>query len=382
VIRILKNLTLIGLASVSLLISAQQAPAQNPAQPVVVQPGAPAVAAKVDTAGPGPASMNIFDVQKAAKEQQERQVQQPGNNAPLWREVNSGTSFYTSIPGKQNGVLIQKEGQAWRLLRNGPMTQYGGWGLVGVLLAISAFYLYRGQIKLREKRTGVMIERFTFMERAVHWTNAAAFVTLALTGIVMLFGKHVVLPIFGHTLFSWVAMLSKTTHNFIGPVFSATTVAIFLIFVKENFPKAYDLKWILGGGGLLNDKHIPSGKFNAGEKVVFWGGVVVLGIIVTVTGYQLNFMAPTFDTVPAEMHQNWLWHVSAALGFIVIISGHIYIGTLGMEGALDAMKTGQVDEAWAKEHHEHWYDDVKSGKVPRTRTVGIQSALNQTAPIK
>jgi formate dehydrogenase subunit gamma len=373
VIRIAKNLTLALLASASLWVGAQQTPAPASA--------APAAPAAQPSAG-GPASMNIFDVPKAAKEQQERQISQPGNNAPVWREVNSGTPFYTSIPGKQNGVLVQKEGQQWRLLRNGPVTQYGGWGLVAVLLAISAFYLLRGQIKLKEKRTGVMIERFTFMERAVHWTNAAAFVTLALTGILMLFGKHVVLPIFGHTLFSWVAILSKTTHNFVGPLFSATVVAIFLIFVKDNFPKAYDLKWIFGAGGLISGKHIPSGRFNAGEKLVFWLGVVALGAIVTYTGFQLNFMPPTFDTVPAEMHSNWTWHVCAALGFIAMIGGHIYIGTLGMEGALDAMKTGQVDEAWAKEHHEHWYDDVKSGKVPRNRTTANKTLVNQIAPTK
>jgi formate dehydrogenase subunit gamma len=327
----------------------------------------------------GPAPMNIFDVPKdaakAAKEQQDSQKAQPGNNAPVWRDVNSGNSFNTSIPGRQNGVLIQKGGEQWRQFRNGPVTQLGGWGLVGVLLAIGGFYLYRGQIKLGEQRTGVMIDRFTFMERAVHWSNAAAFVTLAITGLLMLFGKHVVLPIFGHTLFSWIAIISKTTHNFIGPLFSATTVAIFLVFVKDNFPRAYDLKWILGGGGLLSKKHIPSGRFNAGEKIVFWGGVVVLGIIVTVTGFQLDFMAPTFDTSPADMHSSWTWHVVASLGFIAMIGGHIYIGTLGMEGALDAMKTGKVDEAWAKEHHEYWYDDVKSGKIPAQRaSVGSSPA--------
>jgi formate dehydrogenase subunit gamma len=357
-IRIAAVASLCAFFGVSGLVSAQQATGGASTAPA---------AAPAATIG-GPASQNIFDLPKATKEQQERQVQQPGNNAPVWRAVNSGNSFVTSIPGKQNGVLIQKEGEQWRQFRNGPVTQLGGWGLVGLLLATSAFYLFRGQIKLKERNTGVMIERFTFMERAVHWSNAAAFVTLALTGLVMLFGKYVVLPVFGHTLFSWLAIISKTTHNFVGPLFSATTIAIFLVFVKDNFPRAYDLKWIFGGGGLLTGKHIPSGRFNAGEKIVFWGGVVILGIIVTVTGFQLDFMAPTFDTVPAEMHNNWSWHVIASLAFIAMIGGHIYIGSIGMEGALDAMKTGQVDEAWAKEHHEYWYDDVKSGKVPRSRT--------------
>ena len=354
-IRIIKGAAGTLLLTAGLPLLAQTAPA-----PVAAPAG-------------GPASMNIFDIPKEAKEQQERQISQPGNNAPVWREVNSGKSFYSSIPGTQNGVLIQKEGEQWRQWRNGPITQIGGWGLVAAMLAMAAFYLFRGQIKLHERQTGVMIERFTFLERAVHWSNAAAFVTLAVTGLLMLFGKHVVLPVFGHTIFSWFAIVSKTTHNLVGPVFSATTIAIFLVFVKDNFPRAYDLKWVFGAGGLISGKHIASGRFNAGEKIVFWGGVVLLGIIVTVTGFQLNFMAPTFNTVPAEMHNNWTWHVVAALGFVVMIAGHIYIGTIGMEGALDAMKTGKVDEAWAKEHHEYWYDDVRSGKIPRQRTKHISS---------
>ena len=320
----------------------------------------------------GPQSANIFDVPKET--QAERQVTQPLNNAPVWRAVNSGEAHYTTLPKNEGGVLIEQSGEEWRQLRNGPFTVWGGWALVGVFLAIAAFYLLRGQIRLHEAPTGRMIERFTVVERAIHWTNAACFVTLGVTGLIMLFGKHVLLPVFGYSLFAWLAVLSKTTHNFIGPLFAVTTIALFLTFVKDNFPRAYDMQWVFKAGGLFSGKHVPSHRFNAGEKFMFWGGVVLLGVIVSVTGFILDF--PNFGQTRSQMQDAWVIHVAAALLFIALIAGHIYIGTLGMQGALDAMKTGYVDEAWAKEHHEYWYDDIKAGKIP-----AVRSQATGTSPV-
>ena len=317
------------------------------------------------TSGGGPASANIFEVEQQ-KDQAARQRTQPGNNAPVWQEVNSGDTHYSSLPAREAGVLIQKWGERWRQFRNGPVTLAGGWGLVLVLLAIAAFYLYRGPIEVSQPATGRLIERFTMVERVVHWLNAGCFVLLGLTGLTMLFGKHVVLPIFGHTLFSWLAIAAKTAHNFVGPLFAATIIAIFLTFVRDNFPRAYDLTWLRKGGGLLSGEHVPSARFNAGEKIVFWGGVVTLGIIVSVSGFVLDF--PNFDQTRGQMQFAWVFHVVGALLFLAMIFGHIYIGTLGMEGALDAMRTGYVDEAWAKEHHEIWYEDIKAGKIPAQRS--------------
>ncbi len=314
-------------------------------------------------AGPQPA--NILEASPAAQ-QAERQKTQPLNNAPMWREVSSGQAHYSSLPGPETGVLIQSGGEAWRQFRNGTVTVYGGWALVAVFLGIAAFYLWRGPIRVGEPMTGRMIERFTVVERATHWTNATCFVTLALTGLLMLFGKHVILPIFGYTLFSAFAIVAKTTHNFVGPLFAITTIALFLIFVRDNVPRVYDLGWLARGGGLLTGKHVPSHRFNAGEKLLFWGGVVLLGIIVATTGFILDF--PNFEQTRAQMQQAWSWHVVAALMFVALIAGHIYIGTIGTDGAFDAMRTGYVDEAWAKEHHEYWYDDVRNGRIARHRS--------------
>ena len=314
---------------------------------------------------------NVLDASR--DDQAAREKVQPLNNAPVWRAVNSPTAGVTNLPANEGGVLIQSAGEDWRQLRNGPITRYGGWGLVAVLLSIAAFYLYRGQIRLSGPPTGRMIERFTVVERAVHWLNAACFVVLGLTGIVMLFGKHLLLPIFGHTLFALLASMSKTGHNFIGPLFAATLIAMFLTYVKDNLPRAYDLTWLARGGGLFSgNAHTPSHRFNGGEKLLFWGGLVLLGIIVTVTGYILDFA--NYGQTRAQMQQAWTIHVIAALLFIALIAGHIYIGTIGTEGALAAMKTGYVDETWAKEHHEYWHDDVKAGKIAAQRSARAGAA--------
>lgn len=314
------------------------------------------------------------DLRASRNDQAARQLVQPLNNAPVWRAVNSPALGVTNLPEHEGGNLINSAGQDWRLLRNGPVTMYGGWWLVAVLLVIAAFYLFRGEIRLKGAPTGRLIERFTLVERTTHWLNAASFVVLALTGIVMLFGKYVLLPVFGYTLFAILAIVSKTAHNFVGPLFAATTIAMFLVFVKDNLPRAGDLRWLVKAGGLLSRKgaEVPSHRFNGGEKLVFWGALVVLGVIATVTGFILDF--PNYGQARVQMQGAWLVHVIATLLFIAVIMGHIYIGTIGMQGALDAMKEGYVDETWAREHHEYWYEDIKAGRIPAQRSAPGQAA--------
>jgi formate dehydrogenase subunit gamma len=321
-------------------------------------------------AGHAQQSANIFD---AAKETQvQRQTSQPGNNAPVWREVNSGKAGYTTNIAPEAGVLIEKSGEAWRQLRTGPVTTYGGLALVGTILAIALFFAWKGQIKLKEKPTGRTIERFTLVERTSHWSMAISFVLLALTGLGLLFGRYVVIPIFGHALFGLFANIAKVVHNFVGPLFAVTLVIAFIVYVRDNLPSSRDITWLLKGGGLFSGEHVRSHRFNAGEKIWFWLGVFTLGIVVSASGFILDF--PNFGQTRADMQLAWTWHVIATLIFICAAFGHIYIGTLGTEKALDGMVTGYCDEAWAKEHHEDWYDDIKSGKIPAHRT---QSTVSQ-----
>ena len=297
-----------------------------------------------------------------AKLEQQRVVTQPYNNAPIWKNARGAVEGYASIPAPEAGVLIQDGGQNWRALRNGWFSVIGGWALVAMMLMIGSFYAWKGTMQLHDSPTGRLIERFTLLERMAHWGTAISFSVLAISGLILLFGKTLLIPVIGFTLFSWLAVLAKNMHNFLGPLFIISCIITFVIFVRDNFPKAVDLDWVVNFGGLVNGKHIPSEKFNAGEKIWFWGGLMTLGLVVGASGLVLNF--PNFEQTRAIMQLANLVHLTGATLFMLGAIGHIYMGTLGMAGALDAMKTGVVDEAWAKEHHEIWYDEQrKAGKV-------------------
>jgi len=300
----------------------------------------------------------------SAKEQAQRQTVQPLNNAPVWRDVRGGdVNPYqtTQVRGTETNVLIQSEGEIWRQMRNGPVTIYGGWLIVVIVALLGLFYVWKGPFKLHEKPTGRRIERFNAWERMVHWATAISFLVLAVSGIVMLFGKHILLPVFGYTLFSWLSILSKNLHNFVGPLFVMCTVLMVVTFVKDNVPRAYDWLWIRKAGGLLSGQHVPSGRFNAGEKGWFWMGVTVLGVIVSVTGVILDF-PQIVNGARNSMQQANIVHAVAAVIFMTLALAHIYLGTIGMEGAYDSMRNGTVDESWAKEHHEYWYNEVAANR--------------------
>jgi formate dehydrogenase subunit gamma len=286
-----------------------------------------------------------------AKEQAQRQVTQPLNNAPLWRDVRGGENPYqtTQVRGIETNILVQTEGEIWRQIRNGPVTVYGGWVLVVMVLLLALYYWLKGPLKLHDKPTGRMVERFSTWERVLHWTTAISFVILAVSGIVILFGRYIVLPALGYTVFSWLAALSKNLHNFVGPLFAVCTVIMFITFVKNNVPKARDWIWLKKGGGLFGSREpVPCGRFNAGEKIWFW------------LGFILEF--PNFEQGRGAMQLANVIHAVAGVLFVAMSLGHIYIGTIGMEGAYEAMRNGTVDETWAKEHHEYWYKEVMAGR--------------------
>jgi len=296
------------------------------------------------------------------KSQQQRQVTQPGNNADVWRAVRKEGSpeNYTSIPGRETNVLVQSAGNTWRQIRNGPVTFWGGWLVIAIVAVIGALYFAKGPIKLHERPTGRLVLRFSSMEQIAHWCMAISFVVLGISGLIMLFGKYVLLPVIGYTLFAWLTSLAKNLHNFVGPFFIVSTLIFVVIFIRDNLPRAYDFMWFRKSWAYMTGgAHVPSGRFNAGEKVWFWGGVVVLSVIVSWTGLILLF--PNFDQTRATMQEAWVWHAVAALLYIAISLGHIYMGTIGVEGAYASMRTGYVDEIWAKEHHEYWYNEVKAG---------------------
>jgi formate dehydrogenase subunit gamma len=334
-----------------------QAPAASPAAPAAAAPQAAATqpAAAAPAAAPQASSPPPVPAKGSTAV--------PGwNNPPESWDSSSERPQYASIPGVEKNRLIQGAGREWREFRNGPLTRFGGWFLVGVLAIIALLYLVKGSITLHGQPTGRLIERFNAVERVAHWTLAIAFVFLALTGIVILWGKHIILPWLGYTGFSWLTIVSKNIHNFVGPLFIFSLVVMFLIYVKDNFFRSYDWKWFASLGGMFSGKEVPSGRFNAGEKAWFWIGIVILGSAVSITGLILDF--PNWNQGREAMQQANVIHAIAAALFIAGAMGHTYMGTLMVKGAWGAMRDGYVDETWAKEHHELWYEEVKAGRRP------------------
>ena len=319
-----------------------------------------------------------------AKDQQQRTVNQPGNNSEVWRDVRSGAPNYTSTQGRETGVLIQPQarfpgqdnmttaGEAWRKFRNGPVTFYGGWLVVLVCAIIAAIYFAQGPIKLHDKPSGRTIARFSLAERWAHWVMGISFCVLGASGLIMLFGKHVLLPVLGYTLFAWLTALGKNLHNFVAPLFIVSLLVFIVMYVKDNLPETGDGIWLANSWKFFAGAHLSSGRFNAGEKVWFWAGVVVLCLIVSVS--RLILLFPNFDQLRSTMQQASVIHAVASVMVIAAGIGHIYMGTVGVEGAYGNMRDGVTDETWAKEHHDQWYNEVKSGKVAAKSGAGPQTS--------
>jgi formate dehydrogenase subunit gamma len=293
--------------------------------------------------------------------------------------VVAGQSHYSSLPYPESGILIQPKaqlpgqpvattaGEAWRRFRNGPMMSIGGWLIIGVLFILAAMYFGKGPIKVHAPPTGRRIQRFTPTERFIHWSTAVTFVLLAISGLCMMFGKFILMPIIGHALFGYLTYALKTIHNFVGPLFTVSVIATFIIFVKDNFPIAADARWLATLGGAIGKGHAPAGRFNAGEKLWFWGGVTLLGLAASASGFVLDKLVPNLEYTRFMMQGANLLHITSTVLMMAFALGHIYLGTIGMEGAYKAMREGYVDDAWAREHHDIWYEEVAAGKVPRVR---------------
>jgi formate dehydrogenase subunit gamma len=292
----------------------------------------------------------------------QRQVVQPLNNAPVWREVRSGTPQVTTVRGRETNILIQPQGETWRALRV-PIVFWGGMLAALTVLGLAVFYLIRGPLDVPAagKRDGRLIERFAPMDRYAHWLLAITWVTLAITGIILSLGKSVLLPLIGYTLFSWLAILAKNLHNFVGPILIVAVPFLFIRFIRDNGIGADDVKWFLNLKGYFKGHEHPSGRFNAGEKVVFWFVLVILSTALIVSGLVLVF--PNFDQTRSTMQVANVVHMVTAYVAIALALVHIYLGTIGMIDAYRAMRYGYVDESWAKHHHRRWYEEVVAGRA-------------------
>lgn len=349
-------------------------------------------------------SQNILDVKPEVKrdassdpayfEQNnaQRNAVQPGNNAPMWRGVAAGLEGTTSLPRSQApeaGILIQAQvrypgsrlttaGEAWRQVRGNWLIPYGGGLLLIVLGAIALYFVAKGPIGDHGATDGHRrIERFSPFERSAHWVNAIAFCLLAISGLVMAFGKFVLLPLMGSGLFGWITYALKTLHNFAGPVFAVSLVVVFLTFVRDNWPQRGDWGWLRKGGGMFGKSRglePPSHRFNAGEKMVFWLGVFALGCFVVSSGLVMDQLIPDLVYDRGTMQVAHMVHNTAALLMMCLFAGHIYIGTIGMRGAYAAMRHGWVGDDWAREHHAYWLQAVDDGIVSAQRSLAPPEA--------
>ncbi len=258
-----------------------------------------------------------------------------------------------SIPDGRASVLIQQQGRTWRDYRRGPLLWITAACVLGMLGLLILFYLIRGRIRIEGGRGVATILRFGAFERFMHWMTATSWCILALSGLNVVVGRRLLLPLIGNDAFTTFSEWAKFSHNFLAFPFAAGVVLMFLVWLRQNIPNRIDVEWFKQGGGIIGHNHPAAEKFNGGQKAVFW--IVMLGGgALTVTGLALMF--PFYVTDITGMQLAQVLHGGIALGMIAAMMGHIYIGTVGMEGAIDAMDTGSVDLKWAKEHHSLWVE--------------------------
>jgi len=306
------------------------------------------------------------------------------SDADVWRSIRYNKIDPTvQSPGPANTVLIQDEGMPWYKLREGPVITYGGGAILGFIALLVVFYFVRGKIMIDGGPAGTTIQRFKAIERFGHWLLAGSFIALALTGLVTLMGRSFLIPVIGKDAFATLAVGSKWLHNNVAWAFMLGLVMTFVMWVAHNIPNKLDWQWLKAGGGIFTKSHPSAKKFNAGQKIIFWT-VMVLGFSVSLSGlsllfpFQLPMFADTFGVINSvlgtsfptdlapheEMQYANIWHSIVAFVMMVAIIAHIYIGSVGMEGAFDAMGNGEVDLEWARQHHDLWVAEVeaKQGK--------------------
>lgn len=270
-----------------------------------------------------------------------------------------------TIPDARAATLIQPAGQNWRAFNQGTLHWIGGIAIIGMLLVLVIYYAVRGTIKMTKGRSGQTITRFNGFERFTHWLTASTFVILALSGLNITFGKTLLLPLIGPEAFATLAQWGKYFHNYLSFPFAIGLILTFLIWIKDNIPGSVDAQWISRGGGLFGNDHPPARRFNAGQKIIFWL-VVLGGAAIAISGYYLMF--PFYGAGISGMQLAAVIHGVVAVLLIAAMLAHIYIGTpLGMEGAFEAMGTGDVDLNWSKEHHSLWVEEEMSRGAERAR---------------
>ncbi len=313
----------------------------------------------------------------------------------LWKRLRQGVQGTVTIPDAKSGILVQAEGTEWTEFRRVELPQWGGYALAATLSLLLVFYLARGRVRIESGPAGVTIARFSSLERTAHWLMAVSFIAQGLTGLIALYGRDLLIPLMGKTAFASLAHFSKLTHAYVAFAFMVGLALSFVLWLRHNFPNRHDIVWLVKAGGLLSKhSHPPARKFNAGQKILFWL-IMIGGVSLSLSGISLllpfefplfaktfgmlnalGFNLPTVLTPIEEMQYAVTWHSIVALTLLCVIFAHIYIGTIGMVGAFDAMGSGDVDLNWAKEHHSLWVEEEleKNRVVPHGSNTQSQPA--------
>ena len=300
-----------------------------------------------------------------------------GSSDPNASVVNEHTLFQQVpriegrivIPDQRASVLIQPAGRVWDHFHEVILHWFGAIVILGMIALLALGYVLLGRLRISAGRSGRKVRRFSAFERFSHWLTAGSFVVLALTGLNITFGKILLLPLIGADAFASFSQLAKYTHNFVSFAFVIGLILIVAMWFKDNIPRRVDVDWVKQGGGFIKSKHAPAGRFNAGEKAVFWLALAA-GVGVAASGFLLLFPFYLTDILGMQLAQ--VVHALVAVLFVAVILAHIYIGTLGMEGAFEAMGTGDVDFNWAKEHHDLWLRDQLAKQHESIPAVGAE----------
>jgi len=282
----------------------------------------------------------------------------------LWRQVRQrdlAIEGISQIKGVDSSILINPQADRWTSFRVGMLVEYGQIVLVVIAALILLFYSIRGKIKIEGGLSGKMVFRFSDYERVVHWVLAIVFIFLAVTGLILLFGRTLLIPVLGHEVFSLLASSSKEGHNLFGPIFLVSLLLMLFSFVRRNIYEKGDLTWLLKGGGMIGESHVSGGFFNMGEKTWYWI-VILIGLVISASG--LILVSPNFGQGRIIMELSHVVHASTAIILIAVSFGHMYLATAGTEGTKEGMKTGYVDIKWAEAHHDRWAKQChESGQV-------------------
>ena len=278
------------------------------------------------------------------------------SDSDIWRDFRGGdpVNIDDIIRGPIEGQMMTRSGQLWREIREDYIRKYAGWFPVGVIAILALFYLIRGKMRIKGGLSGKTIARFNLNQRVAHWFMASIFILLAISGLIILLGRPVILPLLGPQANAIMTSAAMQGHNLFGPLFVVALLWMFIKFIRGNFFQIVDFKWIFKLGGMFGG-HVSSRQFNFGEKTWFWM-VILIGLVMSATGIALEF--PWLFEDLRILQASTILHAVGAIALISVSIGHIYIGTIGMEGSLDSMLKGEVDENWAKEHHDLWYEEV------------------------